>query len=403
VHPNREQVWVAFASDQLIHNRWAFEIMRHMLVDDVWARINNQMVDASGRRSTDTVMEPSAPTQERKPMTSAKIDKLTPEQEALLPVWRDKWIEIGLKTGAADRDLAEEGVCQAYRSAGLPEPKAIIWADSPLEGARWAAWMENLDDAPTNWQRAKFEAGKYAVPRDAILNQINTAKITRDMTLNQLSNAVYGQHDAGWLSFYDYMGEVLGLTEVEPLHGVMKVAKSAGWWWPFDKACVMSERPIHLSRDPQDRMHNPDGYAIEYPDGFGVAMWHGTRVPIDMLTTGWDIKRTLREENTEVRRCAIEKYGWDRFIYDAKLKAVGKEMQDPGNPGYTLSLWDLPERIYGDEDVRVLLCTNATIERDGTRRRFGLTVPAEMPNALAAAAWTFGKTEREYADLLRAC
>jgi hypothetical protein len=48
------------------------------------------------------------------------------------------------------------------------------------------------------------------------------------------------------------------------------------------------------------------------------------------------------------------------------------------------------------------LCANATRERDGTRRSFGLTVPAGCRTALAAAAWTFDIPEAEYTNLARA-
>ena len=63
-------------------------------------------------------------------------------------------------------------------------------------------------------------------------------------------------------------------------------------------------------------------------------------------------------------------------------------MADPGNPGNTITLYDVPHQIF-DEPVRVLLCTNGSVERDGTRRRFGLTVPARIDDPIAAAAWTY--------------
>jgi hypothetical protein len=47
----------------------------------------------------------------------------------------------------------------------------------------------------------------------------------------------------------------------------------------------------------------------------------------------------------------------------------------------------------------VLLCANATEERDGTRRRFGLTVPAHIGDPVEAAAWTFGLTADQYRQL----
>ena len=134
--------------------------------------------------------------------------------------------------------------------------------------------------------------------------------------------------------------------------------------------------------------------------GAVLLAWHPS--PADLIEQGWDAHRILREPNAEIRRCAIERAGWDRFVAEAKLAQVGESVPDPGNPGHHLTLFDVPERIF-NEPVRVLLCTNATVERDGTRRRFGLTVPASVRDPLAAAAWTFGVEREQYAELQRAC
>jgi len=137
---------------------------------------------------------------------------------------------------------------------------------------------------------------------------------------------------------------------------------------------------------------------MTYPDGWGIHAWHGTRVPADLIETGWDTDRILREPNAEVRRCAIERMGWPEFIAAAGLAQVGGAVPDPGNPGQRLALYDVPEQIY-DEPVRVLVATNGTPERDGTRRTFGLTVPADITDPVAAAAWTYDLDAREYARL----
>jgi hypothetical protein len=42
-------------------------------------------------------------------MTS-KIERLTPEQEALLPEYRDKWRKIALSTEPIDRQQATEAI-----------------------------------------------------------------------------------------------------------------------------------------------------------------------------------------------------------------------------------------------------------------------------------------------------
>jgi hypothetical protein len=185
-----------------------------------------------------------------------------------------------------------------------------------------------------------------------------------------------------------------------------EAANSAGHWWPTRDFVMVSDLPtaIHLEQvGPRGwgshRLHCEDGPALAYA-GWGVYAWHGVRVPADLIEVGWSTDRILAEPNAEIRRCAIERMGWDVFVSAAGLTQVGDAADDPGNPGHTLTLHDVPSAIYG-EPVRVLLCTNGTVERDGTRRRFGLTVPATCRTPLDAAAWTYDLTPEQYATAQR--
>lgn len=47
-----------------------------------------------------------------------RIDSLTEAQRARFDEWADKWIEVGLRTGAADRPKFEAAAEQCYRAAG---------------------------------------------------------------------------------------------------------------------------------------------------------------------------------------------------------------------------------------------------------------------------------------------
>lgn len=286
------------------------------------------------------------------------ITELTPEQEARLAVKRDEWIAIGLSTEPTDREAAEEGMRMAYRAAGLEPPTTIYWEPSPLAGARKAAALLNETDKPTSEQ-----------------------------VRNSLSAACYGQHDAGWLAFYDVWTEFLEMKD-DPLAGLKQVAKSASWWWPMDEAVVMTDRPVRLSLDRNGRLHNETGPAFEYADGFCGYYWGGTPVPEDLITEGWGFDRIMAESNAEIRRCAIEKFGWPEFVRSAGIDPIETGVPDPGNPGQVLDLYTLPEDVYA-EPVNLLVCTNGTQERDGTRRTFGLTVPARIKTALGAAAWGY--------------
>ena len=197
------------------------------------------------------------------------------------------------------------------------------------------------------------------------------------------------------------------IKNLDPIEGQERVARNAGGWFAYSGFAVVCDRPLEIHGEQvapagwgSHCLHRADGPAVVYPDGFAVYCWHGTRVPADLIEEGWDYQRILTEPNAEIRRAAIEVTGWDQFIADAGLVAVD-ECDDPGNPGARLALYSLPERIY-DEPVNVLLCTNATVERDGTQRRYGLTVPVECKTALAAAAWTFDIPADEYLSLERA-
>jgi hypothetical protein len=182
------------------------------------------------------------------------------------------------------------------------------------------------------------------------------------------------------------------------------LARSCGWWWSFERACFLTERPV-IARATKDRSpsawrplvpHCPDGPAIAFRDGWAVHAWHGRHVPAAVVEGSWDIARIFAERNVEVRRCAIEKAGWDEI--ERQLHRVASA-PDPGNPGQVLTLCDLPEgSAIG---ARVLLCSNGTPEADGTRRRFGLLVPARHTDPVAAAAETYGWSRRQYKSLAR--
>lgn len=75
---------------------------------------------------------------------TTKIDKLTPEQEKLLPVYRDEWLAVGLNTQPADRPRAEKGVIDLCKALDKPVPTTMIWVKSPLMGALVAAVLSEI-------------------------------------------------------------------------------------------------------------------------------------------------------------------------------------------------------------------------------------------------------------------
>ena len=285
------------------------------------------------------------------------------------------------------------------------EPR-LSWPPAATEDATRAA----TEDATRAATEDATEDATWAATWDATWDA--TWAATWDATvinfLLQCTSGWYRMHDGGsdwssypaYLSFFDRVAN-LNLAVHDKWRHYEDAATNGASRMMHKRFWIVSDRQVSIHVDPQARLHHETGPARTWGDGWAIYAWHGVRVPADLIEDGWDTARILKEPNAEVRRCAIERLGWERFVVDAGLAQVGENVPDPGNPGHTLALYDVPEAIY-DTAVRVLICDNATPERDGTRRRFGLTVPASMPDPVAAAAWTFGLNPSEYAALERA-
>ena len=353
------------------------------------------------------------------------IDTLTVEQEAMLAQVRDEWLAVGLSTEPANRPAAEEGVRQAYRRAGMEPPSVVIWLGSPYAGCvasamlsqgqvrdqvgaqvrdqvgaqvrdqvRAQVWDQVWDQVRGQvWAQVGDQVG--AQVRGQVWDQVRDQ--VRGHVWAQVRDAVWGQHEAGYLGWCDAM-QLIGVNL--DVAGLSTVARNAGWWWPMRDTVILTDRPDTLHRDPQGRLHCETGPALRYRDGWAIHAIHGVRVPADLIETGWDVKRTLEEDNAEVRRAAIELTGWDRFIADAGLTLIASA-PDPGNPPHELELYDLPDRLRDmyDDQARILLCTNGSVEPDGTRRRYGLPVPAHHNDPVAAAADLYGWPAEAYRQL----
>ncbi|MFE9664017.1 DUF6745 domain-containing protein [Streptomyces sp. NPDC005955] len=365
-----------------------------------------------------------------------------PDGEVLERVAR--WRAVASATGAADRAAAEDGVRLAYRRAGLAEPERIVWARSPREAvhllargaealggapgrgvrnavrnAPWAAERQRLLDAlgPIGWSAHWATTGGPLGESAQLLVQRLGQGLVEDATADLapdsapgatagrdsqeevqerreavrrrenelrllLLDAVLGQHDAAWLCAFDTDG---------PLDGIAAVARSAGWWWPYEKVAVVCERPTALHRDEAGRLDRADGPAVAYPDGFALHSWRGMPVPGEFLDelAGLTPQRIREEENAELRRVMLEHFGYDRYL--AESGAVPLHQDETGR------LWRVP--LPDDEDLVMVEVVNSTPEPDGTSRTYWLRVPPTVTTARAGVAWTFGLTEEEYAPV----
>lgn len=307
-----------------------------------------------------------------------KIEKLTPEQEAMIPVIRDEFNAYGLSTEPADWKTADEGLNDAYVVAGLDPPKIIFHFASPYEGCIAA---NVLNDKKFMKKYGNLEPKEFTEAVNAEVEVLKEKKTVK----NYIYASGHGQHDAGWISFYNFFDRVCGLECTKKLEPLTRVTKSAGWFWAYKDIAIITDRPEILKRDNENRLHCEDGPSIRYRDGFSVYCWHGVRIPSEWIEDKASLTPTIaiKWANIEQRRCAMEILGWANVIRQLKGKVIDKD----GDPeiGELIEV-NIPD--IGKEKFLHVLC--------GTKREFALPVPPEMKTALEAQAWTWGMDEKSF-------
>jgi len=204
-----------------------------------------------------------------------------------------------------------------------------------------------------------------------------------------VGDSVYGQHEAGWLSFYSYFREVCGLTtQTDSLRGLTSQAQAAGWFLPHAKICWVSERHNILRQDERGRLHDLSEPACAYPDGWAIYAVHGVRVPGWIIETPSEITPTKidAEKNAEIRRVMMTKFGEAKYLEQSGAVEVSRDLRG------VLYRKD----IVGDEPLVMVRVENSTPETDGSAKPFWLRVPPGCKTAAEAVAWTFGVETHKY-------
>jgi hypothetical protein len=341
-----------------------------------------------------------------------RIDKLTPEQAARMPEWRDRWIKIGLSTEPADWERFERGCRAAYQYAGLAQPKVIVRVPSPIvlafaapmaaliiervraiqakrqpggavDGAVGGAVGGAVDDAVRGAVRGAVDG---AVD-DAVGGAVRGAGLLKAVG-NAWGNYFGGQFWVGGWYWYgspsmaSFFLDVCGLELSADICGRARAyedtASSACWWWPHKEFVMVSDRPAEIHRNEQGRLHNEAGPSVRYRDGW--SLWHigGVRVDeqIVMRPQTQTVAQIKAESNAEVKRIRIERYGWEQYMLDAGAKKIDARRNDIDGTDEMLCRCD-------EETVIVLHCRS-------TARRYVKRVPKNTKTCEAAQLWMSG-------------
>jgi len=224
------------------------------------------------------------------------IEELTPEQTAQLDVYFQEALDIGLSTADVDREKAITAVRLAYEKVDIECPETFIFAQSPTDCV--------------DKQKQFSDEHKCGLSRSTLFE-----------------HQIYGCHDIYWLQFYNFFWKEVGFDELAIIEGLLEVSRTCGWWAPYKEVVFIQERPLEIHFN-EGQLHNEDGPAILYRDGFAVWALNGVRVPEWLVTTPIeDItgQQVLSITNAQVRAEAIRKIGMERLVVISNPIVLDKE------------------------------------------------------------------------------
>lgn len=365
-------------------------------------------------------------------MTKKKYE-LTPEHRARLPEWRDKWIANAMSTKPMDdeeREITRKAILGMYSAAKLDAPKAIVFVPSPFvlrfAGGFAAWWWHQTNegksvgvpagtdftaaatrDALAGAQPAKRPGRKAASKVDEIdlsnwyvipyVNQIRAAAKQVDPETNgpmQCAVNAYSMWNGGnqWSGYVSYLSFFRHVAQLDLDYSAWdhyeKAAIHSGPRIVHKDFAMVSDRPSVLTVDAENRPHNETGPFCAWRDGTGLFAWHGVRVPAWVILHPERITVDLidAEQNAEVRRVMLERFGEDRYLENSKAQLVSKD-----------AFGELYRReLAGDEPLVMVKVLNSTPEPDGSIKTYWLRVPPTIQTAHEAVAWTGYMTPGEY-------
>jgi hypothetical protein len=327
---------------------------------------------------------------------------LSPEQTLLLKECQQKWLRIALSTEPIDPELAKEAVKQAYRINGFTEPKIYLMG-SPFAGmqklAEFADDLEALGEGlnqeiqghnewffthqsrlsehqtqitqPLSYIAYLFSAvGKHLAeillyrPKDQQpVYPLPQMGISLEDTLEQYAQFMQAACAMPPSLFYnvistdslaeDYCRWDFAFSVLSWAHSSEKWATSSallancGWIMPFEKVCVVCDRPSKILIDDLNRLHAVGEPAIAFRDGYSIYAYHGEllgngrteltsqdysenpkpllrqaiveHTPAEELPFSW----LFQESNWAVRQSLLDKLGHQRVSPTLEIESIG--------------------------------------------------------------------------------
>lgn len=241
------------------------------------------------------------------------IDKLTQEQEALIPVYQEKWNKIALSTESIDFNKVKADIEKACSILGINIPK-ISFYESPYTAFKedivypCSEFLSQLRSKilinPTD--EISYSSKNYLI-NNLYFNQNVWKKL--EYMLMFIYEALQNDLDDGDLfinenacGYDDYCGVTYYYPEILSLNCIyldfcisvldipynkeiwqvyQDIITNCGWIFKdYQKNYIVCNRPVKITFDNEDlTIHAQGKAAIQYADGYAIYSYYGVPLP----------------------------------------------------------------------------------------------------------------------------
>lgn len=266
-----------------------------------------------------------------KKITEADV---TPEQWKQIDALYDHW--------SADQTIqipdaeVRSTLLAMWKLAELPDPTAVLIADSPLEALRLAAALTMPGELfSSSWHATGGDLDKLTALARSKASAIAPGKLRarmREITSDG------GAYMSIWWQTWAARGQAGQILGIDDADFVSQTKQMTDWSRscpyvvsPVVGLVVVSRRPVevHWDGETQNRL---DGPVVRYADGFALYAIEDVVVPeqVVMAPHTLTVEQINAEPNDEVRRIMRQQFGEDRYILESGAELIQFDTEQVG-------------------------------------------------------------------------
>ena len=309
-------------------------------------------------------------------MSKEIITKLTPQQEELLLVIREKWLNL-LKQ-PIDQEKVSKIINKIYQDGKRATPE-IIFTDSPesayhlLEdrkknnkviGQQIRTLLnkeieQNLQQQTERKLRSKLEAELRSRLRHYLWDRMHDQfwRLLMDQMNKQFGKSRPEMHfdlmDFCFACYFDFLQQIGIDFEPEYYDRYIDFLQNVSLYLAFENLVIIIQRPTELNWNQVGNLHAEEEPAIKFRDGFGVYAYDGAllppkygRLPLDQWASNWLTKKGDSELIPYIEK-------WRKICFSTE-RINPEQIVEPIREIYKIMDYPEPEILFFDSPGAVI-------------------------------------------------